>query len=124
VTLRIAARWADEWNVWGDVATLRHKMAVLDQHCRALGRDPRQIQRSAVALLVMADSEQAAARALERPAPMPRNVGTIEQLREVVRAYQAAGVDELIVPDLFLPVGAAKLVLLDRFIREVASAVR
>ena len=29
VTLRIAARYADEWNVWGDVNTLVHKMAIL-----------------------------------------------------------------------------------------------
>ena len=32
VSLRITAQWADEWNVWGDVATLEHKMAVLDAH--------------------------------------------------------------------------------------------
>ena len=40
VTLRIAAKYADEWNVWGDPATLRHKMEVLDRHCESLGRDP------------------------------------------------------------------------------------
>ena len=32
VTLRIAAKYADEWNVWGDVDILKHKMAILD-HC-------------------------------------------------------------------------------------------
>jgi F420-dependent oxidoreductase-like protein len=49
VTLRIAARFADEWNVWGDVETLRRKMRILDVYCSEAGRDPRSIQRSAVA---------------------------------------------------------------------------
>jgi F420-dependent oxidoreductase-like protein len=40
ITLRIAARYADEWNVWGDVETLRSKMAVLERHCAEVGRDP------------------------------------------------------------------------------------
>src|SRR5713226_6802457 len=38
-TLRIAARYADEWNTWGTPETLRHKMSVLDQHCVREGRD-------------------------------------------------------------------------------------
>src|SRR3954470_8091619 len=32
VTLRIAATYADEWNVWGDPAVLRHKGEVLERH--------------------------------------------------------------------------------------------
>ncbi|MBT6349539.1 MAG: TIGR03560 family F420-dependent LLM class oxidoreductase, partial [Proteobacteria bacterium] len=31
VTLKIAAKYADEWNVWGDVDTLIKKMKILDQ---------------------------------------------------------------------------------------------
>ena len=57
VTLRITARWADEWNVWGTVDTLTHKMKILDQHCSDLGRNPAEIQRSAVALLFLSDDE-------------------------------------------------------------------
>ena len=36
VTMRIAAQYADEWNVWGDPETLRHKISVLEQHCLSL----------------------------------------------------------------------------------------
>ena len=35
VTLRVTAQYADEWHVWGDVATFEHKTAVLDQHCES-----------------------------------------------------------------------------------------
>ena len=40
-TLRITARFADEWNVWGTPEIMRHKMEVLDRHCDDVGRDPR-----------------------------------------------------------------------------------
>ena len=46
-TLRIAATYADEWNVWGTPSLLKHKMEVLDRHCAEIGRDPSTIKRSA-----------------------------------------------------------------------------
>jgi alkanesulfonate monooxygenase SsuD/methylene tetrahydromethanopterin reductase-like flavin-dependent oxidoreductase (luciferase family) len=43
-TLRIAAEWADEWNLpGGDPETLRHKVEVLHGHCAEVGRDPAEI---------------------------------------------------------------------------------
>ncbi len=39
VTLRIVARHADHWNVWGGPATLARKGRILDDYCRAAGRD-------------------------------------------------------------------------------------
>jgi F420-dependent oxidoreductase-like protein len=47
LTLRVVARYADIWNCVGnDLENFKHKSAVLDSHCAALGRDPRSIQRS------------------------------------------------------------------------------
>ncbi|MCI0688099.1 MAG: TIGR03560 family F420-dependent LLM class oxidoreductase [Sporichthyaceae bacterium] len=43
-TLRLAARYADLSNVFGDPATVRHKAAVLREHCTAVGRDPAEVQ--------------------------------------------------------------------------------
>lgn len=44
-TLRIAALWADEWNLpGGDPAMLRHKVEVLHEHCAEVGRDPAEIE--------------------------------------------------------------------------------
>lgn len=47
-TLRIVARYADAWSAdGGDPATFAHKAAVLDDHCRAVARDPAAIRRTA-----------------------------------------------------------------------------
>jgi alkanesulfonate monooxygenase SsuD/methylene tetrahydromethanopterin reductase-like flavin-dependent oxidoreductase (luciferase family) len=44
-TLRIAARWADQWNLpGGDPDLLRHKVEVLHRHCEDVGRDPTEIE--------------------------------------------------------------------------------
>jgi F420-dependent oxidoreductase-like protein len=42
-TLRLVARHADACNLFGDVGTVRHKLAVLREHCAAEGRDPSEI---------------------------------------------------------------------------------
>lgn len=38
-TLDLVARYADACNVFGDAATVRHKFAVLREHCARVGRD-------------------------------------------------------------------------------------
>lgn len=48
-TLRIVAEHATIWHCFGDLETLSHKNAVLDQWCADLGRDPGEIERSAAA---------------------------------------------------------------------------
>ncbi len=46
-TLRIVARYADIWNYGGGTLDeFVHKSAVLDEHCRAIGREPGEIERS------------------------------------------------------------------------------
>jgi len=59
LTLRVTAQYADIWNFpGGPVETFEHKNAVLDEHCRAIGRDPAQIERS---VQVMVDPDNLAA---------------------------------------------------------------
>ena len=41
VTLRIVAKHADRWNMWGGPKTAAQRGAVLDAHCAAVGRDPK-----------------------------------------------------------------------------------
>ena len=54
-TLRIAARWADQWNLpAGAPDVLRHKVAVLHRHCAEIGRDPTEIE---VSVKVKADGD-------------------------------------------------------------------
>jgi alkanesulfonate monooxygenase SsuD/methylene tetrahydromethanopterin reductase-like flavin-dependent oxidoreductase (luciferase family) len=132
VTLRIAARHADHWNVWGGPATLTHKGRILDQHCAAVGRDPKTILRSAVMVLGFAD-DRAGVEKLER-AYMQRMGADAEKARDTVLAggvgeikdklarLQAAGVGMLFVPTFLLP--ADRRPTLDRFMAEVAPAFR
>lgn len=126
VTLRITAQYADEWNVWGTPETLKHKMSILDAHCEKLGRDPKEIHRTAVALLILTDDEKIAAKmnnSDERPA---RIAGSVAQLQETIAGYKDCGVDELIVPDftLGMDLNEQKLSTLDTFITEIAPAGR
>lgn len=43
-TLRLVAQHADAANFIGDAATVRHKRAVLEKHCAAVGRDPAEVE--------------------------------------------------------------------------------
>lgn len=53
-TLRIVAKYADEWNAVGLTPEgYRHKEEVLRQHCEAVGRDPSSIRRSMMAGFVV-----------------------------------------------------------------------
>jgi alkanesulfonate monooxygenase SsuD/methylene tetrahydromethanopterin reductase-like flavin-dependent oxidoreductase (luciferase family) len=42
-TLRLVARYADACNLFGDAATVRHKIDVLHRHCAELDRDPGEV---------------------------------------------------------------------------------
>ena len=111
VTLRIVAEHADEWNVWGTPEVLTEKMAILDRHCGARGRDPKEIQRSAVALVDFGDAGQP-------KLPLPATIGPgDEALQTALGAYAEAGVDEFIVPDFNLgPDVESRKRLMDRFL--------
>ena len=43
-TLRLVARHADIWHSFSDVPTLRRKVAILGEHCAAVGRDAGEIE--------------------------------------------------------------------------------
>ena len=50
-TLRITARYADASNIIGDAETVAHKVDVLHQHCAEVGRDPADIEMTALAMV-------------------------------------------------------------------------
>ena len=124
-TLKITAQYADEWNVWGDVDILRHKMGVLDQHCESVERDPQEIERSAVALLFLSDNEKYLKRIREADIASPTIIGNVNEVIEIVSKLKEIGVKELIIPDFTLGtlIGAdnVKQELMEKFITEVAA---
>jgi F420-dependent oxidoreductase-like protein len=132
VTLKIAAKHADHWNVWGGPATLAAKGKILDGHCATLGRDPKKILRSAVMVLAMSDDAaeveklkkayMARMGADEEKARDTVLGGSVAQIQDKLGRLREAGVGMLFIPSFFLP--ADKKKALDRFITEVAPALR
>ena len=47
VTLRLVAEHAQMWNGVGDPESYAHKSKILDEWCRRIGRDPKEIERTA-----------------------------------------------------------------------------
>jgi F420-dependent oxidoreductase-like protein len=103
-TLRLVAQYADACNLFGDVDTIRHKLSVLERHCRDVGRDPAEITKTRLGTLVIADTkDEAEARLEERRAAGvdPERlrtyvVGDPESVCNQVQAYFDSGLDGLI----------------------------
>src|SRR5437016_11071616 len=57
VTLRIVAKHADHWHCSGGPRALARKGKILDDHCAALGRDPKSLKRSANMALLITDKK-------------------------------------------------------------------
>jgi F420-dependent oxidoreductase-like protein len=103
VTLKLVAQYGDACNVSGSIATVKHKLAVLKEHCEAVGRDYESIHRTSSAFCVMGPSEEAALAPLT---PTERQilarqagnvwVGTPDDVRRHLAEYEEAGVQELI----------------------------
>lgn len=123
-TLRTAARWADEWNYWGMPDDIEDLCQVLDGHCEDVGRDPAEIQRSAVALMFISESEDTISKMRGRDFGRATIVGTPEEVIDIVGQYRDVGVDELIVPDFTFGPMDRKKASMDLFIEQVAPEFR
>ena len=133
VTLRIVARHANHWNVWGGPQVVGRKGKILDEHCAAVGRDPKTITRSVNMALLITDKKaeiEALAKTIEtrmgRHAADARDTclaGTPDQIREQLQQLKANGASVLFIPSLFRPLPELRKDL-DRFIAEIAPAFR
>ncbi len=105
VSLRLVAQYGDACNVGGDIATIKHKFAVLKRHCEELGRDFNSIRRTAlIDDCAIAETEEAA---IAKLTPDQRNdleelrqtqlIGTPPTIRQRLAEYEEAGVQELII---------------------------
>lgn len=103
VTLKIVAQYADACNVGDDPASVKHSLAVLKRHCETVGRDYETIHRTTSTMYLMADSDEHALAQIpaERKASLGSTINTAliggpETIRQRLRAYEEAGVQELI----------------------------
>jgi F420-dependent oxidoreductase-like protein len=120
--LRITARHADAWNMWSLPDTLAERRGALDRACETIGRDPAEIATSTQALVRLTDDAASAQRFVERVAPRAAVGGTIDQVADVVAGWRDAGVDEVIVPDMAMGSGAAKIEMMDQLIEGLAPS--
>lgn len=107
-TLRTVARYADMWNAFGDVDTLRHKVDVLEAHCRDLGRDPSEIEYTVGCKPLIRDTEAEARAVLVEKMEANRTpmgaiagdasfwVGTAEQIAERIHSLKKLGFQTVI----------------------------
>src|SRR5579864_2090149 len=121
VTLKLVAQYADACNVGDDPASIKQKLAVLKQHCETVGRDYESIHRTSSTFCLLADSDEQALALLpaELKARLGESVKTAliggpETLRQRLAAYEAAGVQEL----LLRFVDGTNLEALRRFAKE------
>jgi len=128
VLLRLVAQYADRWNFGGSLDDFRHKLAVLERHCTAVGRDPAAIETSWFGnIIIEPDAARLAERLAKRAARghgdaygLNAIIGTPEQIVARLREYIALGVTHFV--GMFGRVerlGATEL-----FAREVMTAFR
>lgn len=133
VTLKIVARHADHWNVWGGPKVLAAKGVILDQHCAALGRDPGELSRSANMALKITD-KQSEVKALgdmvaARMGPHAADAhdtclaGSADQIRDTLGALKESGVDTVFLPTTFSPADVFKADS-EEFISNIAKEFR
>jgi F420-dependent oxidoreductase-like protein len=108
LTLRVVAKYADYANYFGDDDTFRHKTAVLEEHCRDVGRNFDEITLTRNMDCVIAETEAEAEAKLDRwidtlpeahGAARRTNavVGTPEQIAARVAHLRELGIDYVIV---------------------------
>ena len=122
--LGLVARHADAWNLWGLAPAIAERAAVLEQRCAAIGRDPATIARSAQALVRITDDDEAARRFVAGTGGRAAVAGPVAAFADAVAAWQAIGLDEVIVPDFALGTGTARLDAMDAIIEQVAPHFR
>jgi alkanesulfonate monooxygenase SsuD/methylene tetrahydromethanopterin reductase-like flavin-dependent oxidoreductase (luciferase family) len=113
-TLRVAARYADACNLFGDAPTVARKRSVLEQHCAHIGRDPSEVRVTHLSTAVVAPSRRELTAAVRRIRPdgsAPEHAadalgaGTVDDQIGRYAELGAAGVQTAIValPDVFTP---------------------
>jgi F420-dependent oxidoreductase-like protein len=127
--LRIVARHADAWNSFGSPAVFRRKIAVLAEHCRAVGRDVAAIEKSVLVPAAVGDDPDAWAPLVQGYAAYqgisPEEaaggmlLGTPQAIVQQIERYLAVGVTHFI-----LTLTPYNFDVMERFAADVIPAFR
>jgi F420-dependent oxidoreductase-like protein len=100
-TLRMVAQYADGCNFFGDPARVRHLLDVLEAHCERLGRDPDEITKTCLGVILIGETHERASAKLEalKRAGIPEarlamaTVGDADTIGERVAAFAEVGIE-------------------------------
>jgi F420-dependent oxidoreductase-like protein len=104
--LRVIAKHAEMWNTFGSPETFRHKIAVLREHCEAIGRNCDEIEVSWLGTTFVTDSKeqkeaivQGVSKAMNlsiEDATQRVLVGSVAEISERIRQFIESGVTHFI----------------------------
>ncbi len=102
-TLKLVAQYADMCNVVGDPAGIRHKIDVIQRHCKDVGRDPTEVKITRMSSMMVTDSAEQTAQVREfvtaaagAEAASAFNIGQEDEIVAQVDELIDAGVETLI----------------------------
>jgi F420-dependent oxidoreductase-like protein len=102
-TLRLVAQYADGCNLFGDAETARHKLDVLERHCEDVGRDPAEITKTKIGVVLIGETHEAAGAKIEQLAQQGiseerlrmATVGDPDELAEWAASFAEVGIEGL-----------------------------
>ena len=100
--LRLTARWAEEWNTWGDPDEVTVRTDRFLAACESVGRDPAQLRRSAQAMVFYTPTSSARTAAEPHAVPGRSLLGGAQELVDQLARYAELGVHEFAIPDFTL----------------------
>ena len=108
-TLRLVAQYADACNLFGDAATVRHKVDVLQAHCAEVGRDAATVQVTHLSSALVTDDPAQSLQGRVVAGTVEEHMGRYRELAEAgvqTEMVRLATLDEASIAE-FAPIVAA-----------------
>ncbi|MEO8040825.1 MAG: TIGR03560 family F420-dependent LLM class oxidoreductase [Betaproteobacteria bacterium] len=127
-TLKTLAKYGDVMNVFGTPETVAKKIAIMEQHCRDIGRNPAEIERTISASVIVTENQGLIDRLIpmfaagtglkpdEAKKVLP--IGSAEHVRGIMEQYAEIGITQVIMQTQ----GPWKREVYQRINEEVVSA--
>ncbi|MBK9971398.1 MAG: LLM class flavin-dependent oxidoreductase [Acidimicrobiaceae bacterium] len=100
--LRLTARWAEEWNTWGDPDEVARRTERFTAACESVGREPGELRRSAQAMVFFTPTQAARDAVQAHVVPDRSLVGGAQELVDQLARYEELGVHEFAIADFTL----------------------
>ncbi len=106
-TLRVVAKYADKWNIGGDFEKYVRKARILEEHCKDVGRDFKEIVLTHVGTVIIGRTEEEVREKFEKYEAVKiggisyedwrktHYIGTPEEIAEKIEKFKEIGVEEI-----------------------------